>query len=125
MPVLVLALLVTLLFFAPSVVASEFGLFGESLPTPTPTPDVYGTPSYGTPGYGTPSYGTPSGDGGGDSSGGSGGGVASDINSSGKVDIFDLSILLGSWNKAGKGDINSSGVVDIFDLSILLSAWTK
>jgi len=48
-----------------------------------------------------------------------------DINSDGKVNIFDLSILLSNWGATGGvADINKDGRVDIFDLSILLSNWT-
>lgn len=46
-----------------------------------------------------------------------------DINGDGKIDVFDLSILLSQWGKAGTGDLNSDGVVNITDLSILLSKW--
>ena len=47
-----------------------------------------------------------------------------DINGDGKVDIFDLSILLTRWGSSNvAADLNSSGIVDIFDLSILLSRW--
>jgi hypothetical protein len=47
-----------------------------------------------------------------------------DINDDGKVDIFDLSILLSNWGASGGiADINSDGKVDIFDLSILLTNW--
>jgi hypothetical protein len=45
-----------------------------------------------------------------------------DLNSDGKVDIQDLSILLTSWqNETTDGDLNSDSTVNIFDLSILLS----
>lgn len=46
-----------------------------------------------------------------------------DINLDGAVDIFDLSVLLSSWNSTStpKCDLNSNGIVDIFDLSILLT----
>ena len=107
---------------------SDFVLLGIALPpTPTPTqaPDTYntpssysspsyGSPSYGSPSYGSPSYGTPS------TSGKQG-----DLNSDGKVNIFDLSIMLRNWNKAGLGDLNSDGKVNIFDLSTLLRNWSK
>ena len=46
-----------------------------------------------------------------------------DLNHDGKVDIYDLSILLSQWNQNGNGDLNGSGRVDIYDLSILLSKW--
>lgn len=47
-----------------------------------------------------------------------------DLNYDGKVDVFDLSILLSNWGASGGvADINKDGTVDIFDLSILLSNW--
>jgi Cellulase (glycosyl hydrolase family 5) len=48
-----------------------------------------------------------------------------DINSDGRVDIFDLSTLLSNWNRTGanSSDINSDSTVNIFDLSMLLSKW--
>lgn len=47
-----------------------------------------------------------------------------DINNDSKVDVFDLSILLGKWNTSDTtSDINSDGKVDVFDLSELLSKW--
>ncbi|TSC75295.1 MAG: cytochrome C family protein [Parcubacteria group bacterium Gr01-1014_30] len=49
-----------------------------------------------------------------------------DFNGDGKVNIFDLSILLSNWKKnRPEYDLNGNGSVDIFDLSILLSNWTK
>lgn len=48
----------------------------------------------------------------------------SDLNSDGKVDVFDLSILLNSWgSSSGVPDINGDGTVSVFDLSTLLSNW--
>ena len=108
-----------ILIVAPSVYAAEFGLFGQAQPSPT------SPPSYSESGYGGGNYSQGAYDGGSYTQGAYSGGVSSDINGSGKVDIFDLSILLSNWDKAGKGDLNSSGKVDIFDLSILLSSWTK
>ena len=47
-----------------------------------------------------------------------------DLNQDGRVDIFDLSLLLGRWRTADPvADINGDGEVNIFDLSILLSNW--
>lgn len=47
-----------------------------------------------------------------------------DINGDGKINVFDLSILLNKWGTAdATADLNSSGKVDVFDLSILLSHW--
>jgi uncharacterized membrane protein YgcG len=68
-------------------------------------------------------------------SGGSSGGSSSssgstsssktgDVNSDGKVNIFDLSLLLSRWSTSdSSADLNKNGRVDIFDLSILLSKW--
>jgi len=48
-----------------------------------------------------------------------------DANKDGKVDIFDLSILLTHWQTVyPAADFNGNGTVDIFDLSILLTNWT-
>lgn len=51
-----------------------------------------------------------------------------DLNSDGKVNLSDLSILLSNWGavkpQADKGDINGDGAVNLSDLSILLSKWT-
>lgn len=92
---------------------------------PTPTTPSYGTPSYGTPSYGTPSYGTPSYGTPSYSTPSTSGGNTSDLNRDGKVNIFDLSILLRNWGRSGQGDLNSDGKVNIFDLSILLRGWSK
>ena len=55
---------------------------------------------------------------------------SADVNRSGSVDIFDLSIMLSNWgtsasanNAALNSDLNWNGTVDLFDLSILLSRW--
>ncbi len=88
-------------------------------PTPTTPPSYseggysggYSEGSYSSGGYSQGSYST--------------GSNQPDINSSGKVDIFDLSILLRNWGKSGQGDLNNSGLIDIFDLSILLRSWTR
>ena len=51
-----------------------------------------------------------------------------DINTDGKVDVVDLSILLSNYGRsatAAQGDLNASGAVDITDLSILLSNFGK
>ena len=70
-----------------------------STPTRTPTP----TPVPPSP---TPVHCTPLGD----------------LNCSGRVDIFDLTILLGNFSSISyvTGDLNNNGRVDIFDLTILL-----
>jgi hypothetical protein len=51
-------------------------------------------------------------------------GKLGDLNGDGRVNIFDLSILLTRYKTTSKlADLNNSGKVDIFDLSILLSRW--
>ncbi len=53
--------------------------------------------------------------------------VTADINSDGKVDVIDLSILLSNYAKTAAqssnpaADVNASGIIDITDLSILLT----
>lgn len=105
--------------------ASEFGLFGEPLQASV-TPVLVIAPETGS--------GSSSGDGGSSGSGedtaattesSSGGNVGADLDQNGKVDIFDLSILLRNWNKSGKGDLNGSSKVDVFDLSIILRSWSR
>ena len=112
---------------------SDFVLFGKPLPTSTPTPTSI--PSSGGGGRGGSSSGGGGGgssggsSGGGTSSGGGGGGGSSpagaDLNRDGRVNIFDLSILLRNWGKSGTGDLNSDGRVNIFDLSVLLRNWGR
>lgn len=67
------------------------------------------------------------GGGGGSGTGGGGGAVLKgDCNSDGKVNIFDLSIMLSNWKKATTTcDLNGDSIINIFDFSILLSNWTK
>ena len=49
-----------------------------------------------------------------------------DINSDGRVDDFDLSILVSKWSKNYcQADFNRDGIIDDFDLSVLVSAWTR
>jgi hypothetical protein len=49
-----------------------------------------------------------------------------DINSDNKVDLTDLSMLLGKWNTSTTThDINNDGTINLQDLSILLSNWNK
>ena len=49
----------------------------------------------------------------------------SDINSDNKVDVSDLSILIGKCGTTdATSDINKDGAVNVFDLSILISKWT-
>lgn len=74
-------------------------------PAPTPTPTPTPTPPSPTP---TPVTKT------------------GDLNGDSVVNLFDMSILLANWNKAGTvADINKSGKVDLFDLSLLLANWNK
>lgn len=47
-----------------------------------------------------------------------------DINRDGRVDVFDLSILLSDWGTSNpRSSLNGDTVVNVFDLSILLAAW--
>jgi hypothetical protein len=48
-----------------------------------------------------------------------------DINIDNKVDVTDLSILLGNWGATSKpaSDLNQDGRVDVTDLGILLGNW--
>jgi subtilisin family serine protease len=49
-----------------------------------------------------------------------------DLNSDGKINIRDLSILISKWGaRRSVADINGDGRVNIRDLSILLSRWGK
>lgn len=49
----------------------------------------------------------------------------SDMNTDGKVNLIDFSILLFSWGTdAANADINSNGKVDLADFSILIFYWT-
>lgn len=58
-----------------------------------------------------------------DVKGGAGG--AGDINGDLKVNLTDLSIMLGHWGvQFPQADLNGNGRVDISDLSILLAHWT-
>lgn len=48
-----------------------------------------------------------------------------DINNDGKIDVFDLSILLSHYNTSYTAtDLNHDGIVNVVDLSTLLSHWT-
>ncbi len=144
-----------LLFFAPTVHAADFGLFGTPTSTPPPqclplfsycaataqcelivggcqTPTPTEPPSSGSSGGGSGGGGGGGDGGSGGGGGGGGGGPAAgavargaDLNGSGRVDIFDLSILLRNWGRSGQGDLNGDGKVDIFDLSILLRSWSR
>lgn len=89
-------------------------------PTPTSAPPPTNTPVPNN----NPAGGGNTGDG--RNTGGGGGSTtnnSADLNGDGKVNIFDLSILLRNWGRPGQGDLNGSGKVDIFDLSILLRNW--
>ncbi|MFH1423817.1 MAG: fibronectin type III domain-containing protein [Candidatus Nealsonbacteria bacterium] len=49
-----------------------------------------------------------------------------DLNKDGKVNVFDLSILLSNWKKTKpEYDLNGDNTISIFDLSAMLSHWTK
>ena len=53
-----------------------------------------------------------------------------DLNSDGKVDIFDYNILIGDFGKTGSAgfvpsDIDNNGKVDIFDYNLLVSNYGK
>jgi len=106
------------------------------LPTPTftPTPKPTATPttapqastgqSSGQPSSGSSS--SPSSSSGSSSPQASSGGKRGDLNGDGKVNIFDLSVLLSGFNKTlARGDLNGDGRVTILDLSIILSGWNK
>ena len=103
--------------------------------TPTPTPIPTATPTTATQAStgqssGQPSSGSssssPSSSSGSSSPQASSGGKRGDLNGDGKVNIFDLSVLLSGFNKTlSRGDLNGDGRVTILDLSILLSGWNK
>lgn len=49
-----------------------------------------------------------------------------DLNTDGKVDMADLSVLLTNYGKgASTGDVNKDGQIDIFDLSMMLTNYGK
>lgn len=52
---------------------------------------------------------------------------AEDLNHDGKIDLLDISILVGNWRipRNKEADINADGVVDVKDFSILLSRLTS
>ncbi|KKS80854.1 MAG: putative cell surface glycoprotein [Candidatus Woesebacteria bacterium GW2011_GWC1_43_10b] len=114
-------------------------LVATSTPTPTvtstPTPIPTATPTTATQAStgqssGQPSSGSssssPSSSSGSSSPQASSGGKRGDLNGDGKVNIFDLSVLLSGFNKTlSRGDLNGDGRVTILDLSILLSGWNK
>ena len=102
------------LFYIQNLIAAiEASSDGSPTPTtgptvttgPTPTPTRTPTPTQ-TPPSPTPVHCTPLGD----------------LNCSGRVDIFDLTLLLGNFSSVSyiTGDLNNNGRVDIFDLTILL-----
>lgn len=56
--------------------------------------------------------------------------IIGDINTDGKVDIFDYNLLVSGFGKSGltglsKGDLNNDGKVDIFDYNILVGNFGK
>ena len=68
-----------------------------------------------------------------DGGGGGGGGggtplptyAKGDLNKDGKVNIFDLSILLSNWGKnVSAYELGGDTTINIFDLSVMLSNWT-
>ena len=50
-----------------------------------------------------------------------------DINGDGRVDDYDLSLLIRKWNARNDcaTDLNRDGITDDYDLSLLVSAWTN
>ena len=52
-----------------------------------------------------------------------------DVNKSGIVDVFDLSIILTNWNTTpatwGQGDVSGDSIVNVFDLSVVLTNWKR
>jgi len=47
-----------------------------------------------------------------------------DVNNDGKVNIYDLSVMLSHWNaKYAAADLNNDGVVNSLDLSVLTGHW--
>lgn len=50
-----------------------------------------------------------------------------DINEDGKIDLFDLSVLLTNWGTPSneRADLSGDGTVGTKDFSILLSKWTR
>ena len=57
-----------------------------------------------------------------------GGNTIGDINSDGRVDGADLTILLGEWGVCSQfycaGDLNGDGLIDGIDLTLLLGSWS-
>jgi hypothetical protein len=55
--------------------------------------------------------------------------VQADVNQDGKIDIFDLALVLFNFNKPvsseNKGDVNNDGVINIFDLILILNEWSQ
>ncbi len=97
--------------------ASEKARFVITVPTPPPSPPPSGGGGGGgggaSPTSPPPASPTPV-------------PIIGDCNSDGKVNIFDLSILLSHWKKTTTVcDLSRDGKIDLFDLSILLSNWTK
>lgn len=78
----------------------------DTLPTPTPTPTPTATPTPTPVSTATPVS------------------KPADVNQDGKVNVFDLSVLLTQWGKSGTADLDKNGMVNVFDLSVMLSAWT-
>ncbi|MBW4061135.1 hypothetical protein HJC99_00990 [Candidatus Saccharibacteria bacterium] len=75
--------------------------------TPTPAPTATATPTPTASATPTPS------------------GVTGDVNGDSRVNVVDLSLLLGKWNtNYASTDLNRDGTVNVIDLSILLGHWT-
>ncbi len=91
---------------------SLFGAKSPAITNPTPTPPTP-TPPNPTPPTPTPPTPTPP----------SPGIKTPDLDKNGRVDLFDLSILLAAWN-TNRADITGDGKTNLFDLSRLLAAWT-
>jgi hypothetical protein len=55
--------------------------------------------------------------------------VKADANNDGRIDIFDLALVLINFNKpassTNKGDINNDGVINIYDLILILNGWSR
>jgi|GEM_PF-5685512 len=95
---------------------------GNITPTPPPTTPPPTTPPPTTPPPTTPPPTTPP------PTPPSTGGKKGDLNADGKVNVFDMSVLLNDWHKgatSGPSDLNGDKKINVFDLSILLSNWTK
>lgn len=99
----------------------------RSLPVSFPEPSNDRSISWGHPGFwGPPGYTIPhTGNAPSYNPCNSAAPLIGDINSDGKVNITDLSMLLSAWGTSNAAaDLNNDGTVNITDLSMLLSNWT-